>query len=190
MMSEISLDLLSNLKKSRSILSIRRDNIDSHRIQGFLLDYSDEIILLQYISDFRMDGLMILKRSDITEIESDKTDSFQTQILKDDGIFDKIQFNTVYKVDNLHCFFLSLKKINEKELVILENETSDPPIFCLGRVEMIGRKSISIKSFSGRAKWKEESEIFDFNDINSVQIQSSYIKGYQRYFDRNPDSWI
>ena len=76
---------LSKLKEGRNLISIRRGNIDGHKIQGFLLDYSEELILINYVYDFILDGLMVLRRSDISEIKTDKTALLQTQILKEIG---------------------------------------------------------------------------------------------------------
>jgi hypothetical protein len=84
---------LSKLKAGRSLMSIRREEIDGNRIQEFILGHSKELVLINYVYDFKLDGLMVLRLSDITDICSDNTDIFQTQILKEDGLYSKVDFN-------------------------------------------------------------------------------------------------
>lgn len=48
-----------------------------------MLDFSNELLLIQYVYDFNLDGLMALRVSDVTSIEFTKTDMLQTQFLED-----------------------------------------------------------------------------------------------------------
>ncbi len=78
---------LNEMMTDRKLVSIRRDAIDSNSIQGFVLAASDELLLIQYVYDFNLDGLMVLRLSDVTEIKSGATDKFQKQLLIDEQIF-------------------------------------------------------------------------------------------------------
>ena len=71
---------------SEYLVSIERENIDGNKIQGFLLGESDEYVLISYVYDFHLDGLMVLRKMDISLVETTKTDKLQTLLLKDEGI--------------------------------------------------------------------------------------------------------
>lgn len=73
---------LKKFKKEKSLVSIRRKDVDLESFQGFILGYSNDLIFLQYVCDFNLDGFKVIRRSDIEEIELGKTNIFHTQMLK------------------------------------------------------------------------------------------------------------
>ena len=90
-----------------TLVNIKRADIDPNDIQGFVLDESNELILVAYIYDFRFDGFTILHQSDITEINSSKTDIFQTDLLKDEGVTKLINFSAKYNLKSWQGFIVS-----------------------------------------------------------------------------------
>lgn len=55
------MDRLFEFARERKLVSINRDAIDSNSIQGFILGFSDELVVIQYIYDFRLDGPLIIR---------------------------------------------------------------------------------------------------------------------------------
>ena len=174
---------LEKLKKSQTLASIRRESIDGLRIQGFVLAYSKDLILIQYVYDFNVDGIMVLRRSDISEIDTDKTDIFQTQILKDEGLFAEVDFQKEYDVKDWPTVLNSVGK--DYGLVIVEDEISEDPEFLLGEIQDIKNNSVSILGFTGAANWHKEPTEINYEDISSFQAGNNYSKMYKRYFERN-----
>ena len=174
---------LEKLKQSQTLVSIRRESIDGLRIQGFILAYSKELILIQYVYDFNLDGLMVLRRSDISEIDADKTDIFQTQILKDEGLFSEVDFQKEYDVKDWRTVLNTVGK--EYGLVIIEDEVSEDPEFLLGKIQDIKNDSVSILGFTGAASWHEEPTEISYEDISSFQAGNNYLMMYKKYFERN-----
>lgn len=70
----------------RALISILRNNIDPNSIQGFILASSEQLVVLQYVYDFHLDGLMVLSKAEITEIRSTPTDKFQQKLLANDDL--------------------------------------------------------------------------------------------------------
>jgi hypothetical protein len=58
----------------RDLVSIERSNIDQNSIQAFVLASSDELIVLQYVYDFTLNGLMVLRTKDVTKVRCSATD--------------------------------------------------------------------------------------------------------------------
>ena len=52
------LALLDQHHHERDLISVRREDIDDAAIQGFVLARSRELLVLQYISDFHLEGLV------------------------------------------------------------------------------------------------------------------------------------
>lgn len=74
----LSMSDLNKLQQNRALVSIYREHINDTPIQGFILAHSKKLILIQYVYDFNLDGIMVLQRSDVTNIESDESGMFQT----------------------------------------------------------------------------------------------------------------
>jgi hypothetical protein len=177
---------LSKLKKGKTLVSIRRDSIDANSIQGFILDYSKELILIQYVYDFHLDGLMVLRLSDITDISSSQTDIFQTNILKNESLYSMVAFKEKYNVTGWKSVFENIA--SKHRFIIAENEAPediDDPSFILGEVVKIGKKSVTLHGFTGPATWFEKPVKLKFKDISSFQAGNNYAKTYERYFERN-----
>ena len=68
---------IRDLMLNKALVSIGRANIDTRSIQGFVLACSDELVLIQYVYDFNLDGLMVLRVSDISSIKCSATNGFQ-----------------------------------------------------------------------------------------------------------------
>jgi len=174
---------LSKLKEDRNLISIRREKIDDRRTQAFLINYSNELILIKYVYDFILDGLMVLRCSDISEIKSDKTDLLQTQILKDEGTYSDVDFHTKCDLSSWRSAFSSLAPLNR--FITVEDENPEYPLFYLGEVRDIGIESVSILGFSGAANWDDETSEIYYEDISCVQTGNNYANVYERYFERN-----
>jgi len=142
---------LMEFKRERNLVSIRRKGIDENKIQAFILECSKELVLIQYVYDFTIDGLMLLRLSDITEISSNKTDKLQTKILKDDGLYQTIEFNQKYDISNWKSALSALKA--DYEFATIEEEHPDYPLFHLGKILKLGSESLKVKCFSGAANW-------------------------------------
>ena len=174
---------LSNLKAERNLISIRRKEIDERRIQAFLLDYSEDLILIQYVFDFILDGLMVLRRSDICEIESDKTDLLQTKILKDEGLYSKVDFDIECDLKSWGSVLSTLG--SRYRFITIEDENPEYPLLYLGEIHAAETESVSIIGFSGAANWDDEVSVIYYEDISCVQLGNNYVNVYERYFERN-----
>lgn len=175
---------LHSLQESKIQISISRSGIDSFRIRGFILGFSKKILLIQYVSDIRLDGIMALSLNDITEIQQDKTDVFQTQLLKDEGVYKTIDFDKKYKFTSWKSFLETLELKNK--IISIEDETSEFPIHEIGVLKKIKRKSLSVKSFTGAANWQKGKTVMYYEEISALQVESNYLKTYERHFQRNP----
>jgi len=101
------------------LVSIERKDIDPNRIQAFILGVSSKLVLVQYVYDFNIDGLMVLRLSDLTDICCSKTDKFQLELLKDEKLYDKINFNLNYDLTDWKTAVSDLSR--DFEYLILED---------------------------------------------------------------------
>jgi hypothetical protein len=170
---------LKRAKKDRVLMTIARPSIDDRSITGFLLEYSRELILIQYVYDFHLDGLMVLRRSDVEEIKSSRTDHYQTEMMKAEGLYQTVDFNAKHTVSNWPETIKHFQ--GQYRFVIIEAEATKPNLFALGRIENIQKQSVTLHGFNGVGEWHDEPTIVPFADITCLQVGSNYISMYERH---------
>jgi hypothetical protein len=80
----------------RDLVTIERANIDENIIQGYILHESDSLVLIYSVFDFYLDGLRVLRKNDITSMTSTDTDKFHAKLLRDEGIYQKVDLSLNY----------------------------------------------------------------------------------------------
>lgn len=173
---------LSTLLKSRRLVSIRRRDIDGYGIQGFLVGLSDNLLAVEYVYDFQIDGLMVLRRSDITEVRRTATDEFQERLLKKEGIRPGSQTPVSLELDDWSTLIRQLSE--HCPLMILERELGPSPEFAIGRPVRATAAQVEFQSFTGTGKWWPKTERLKYSQLTSLQVNTRYLGFYQRYFER------
>lgn len=177
----LSSKLLRTHIANRDLVNIRREGIDSNSIQGVLLDCSDSLVLIQYIYDFRLDGYMLLRRCDLSEVSCRSTDRFQKELLEAEGVFGQIDFS--FRVP-VHSFEVFLQSRGEDEIIIVEDESADDPEFLIGPIANMDKDTVEIGHFTGIARLVEPLPRIAMERITCCQMDTNYIRFYQRYFER------
>ena len=170
-------------QKQRDLVSIRRDEIDANSIQAFILDSSEELVALQYVYDFNLDGLMFLRVSDVTEVKSTATDRFQRGLLEQERVLERVPFGATFELGGWNSLISQLSR--EHELMILERECGADGDLFIGAIVKVAKTEVHGRYFSGAAKWAKSLEKLKFKDITSCQVGTNYINVYQRHFSRH-----
>ena len=169
--------------KNRNLISLRRSKVDGNGIQGFLVGLSDELLALEYVYDFQVDGLMILRRSDVTETRRTGTDEFQEELLKREGIRAGTQRPAPLELDSWKSAVQQLAA--HYPLLILERELGPSPEFFIGRVTGTSAAQLEFQTFTGTGRWAKAPERLKYKQITSMQANTRYVNFYQRHFDRD-----
>ncbi|MEM6550872.1 MAG: hypothetical protein AAF750_01860 [Planctomycetota bacterium] len=180
---------LRSAKQSRSLVALRRSRIDSHAIQGYIIETTDALTLIQYVRDFTLDGLMVLRTRDITSVKlKSKTDALQHQVLLDDGIDLETIFAPDYPLDSWPELFAFLE--NDSPMLIIESEYGDDPEFLIGFISEVFDTKLKLWHFTGAARWEDEPTEMRYDRVTCCQLNTTYINGYKRHFDRHPEQMI
>lgn len=173
---------LSAYLQKRSLISVRRKDVDGHSIQGFLVGLSDHLVALEYVCDFQVDGLMVLRRSDITEFRRTATDEFQERLLKKEGIRPGTQQPAPLALEGWRSVIDQVAECHP--FMILERELGPAPEFSIGRMLRTTAAQVEFHHFSGVAKWAAKTERLKYSQITSLQVNSRYLRFYQQHFER------
>lgn len=164
-------------------MSTRRRDVDDHGIQGFLVGLSEDLLAIEYVYDFQIDGLMVLRRSDITEVRRTATDEFQERLLKQEGIRPGSQTPMPLDLDSWGQLIRQLS--GHYPLMILERELGPSPEFAIGCPIRATAAQVEFQSFSGTGKWSSKTERLKYSQLTCLQVNTRYLSFYQRHFERN-----
>lgn len=173
---------LAQHQKERNLVSVSRNGINDFPMEAFVLGFSDELLLLQYVYDFHLDGLKVLRMADVTEITCTDTCHFQRQLLEQEGLIEQIPFDLSLDLRNWQTLLEQLATMYP--LMILECEKLDDPDFIIGQLDHTSESAAEMQWFSGTGDWDDDLAALAFDDITSCQVDTNYINFYQRYFER------
>jgi hypothetical protein len=162
-------------------VDIRREGIDSRSMQAVLLGCSDSLLLVQYVYDFRLNGYMLLRRCDLSEVRCRSTDRFQKELLETEGVFGQINFGFGVPIQSFEAF---LQSRGEHEIIIVQDEAADDPEFLIGTVAGVDADAVEIRHFTGIARVEEPYPRIAMDRITCCQMGTDYIRFYQRHFNR------
>ena len=174
---------LANHLDNRSLVSVQRRAVDGYGIQGFLVGVSDLFVALEYVYDFQIDGLMFLRRSEISSIRRTATDEFQESLMGSEGLRPGSQGPIPPKLESWRSLLEELT--GRYPFMILERELGPSPSFSIGRVVSIAPAQVEIQPFSGTAAFSNKFRRLKYSQITSLQVNTRYLGFYQRHFARN-----
>jgi hypothetical protein len=175
-------ETLLQFQQQRSLVSLRRSAIDDSAIQCFVLGASDQLVLLQYVYDFHLDGMMVLRVGDVSDVTRSKTDEFQERLLAAEGLLTQVPFDYALDLSNWRHAITELSGIHP--LLQLECELLDDPDFVIGRTLAFDEEQVTLQYFTGVANWLEEPISVRYDDLTSCQVNNNYMNVYQRHFKR------
>lgn len=138
-------------------------------VSGFLLDYSEQWILLQSNPvDFIIDGYILIKNKNIDDVYQEESDEFTEKVIRLKGFIpayiDKLPLNNTPEV---------FKLINAKHGIFSFYKKSETTLYP-GRLIAIDDETLTIEWIDTRGKWTEERS-FKANKIRTVEFGNDYL---------------
>jgi hypothetical protein len=173
---------LEHYQKRRELVSLHRSAIDNLSILGFVIGVSDQLVALQYVYDFSLDGLLVLRREDISDVSRNRGTEFQQSLLATEGMVRKIPFGLQLSLETWDAALSQLALLSP--LLILQAEAKTTPSFVIGRLVKATAKQAEVLGFSVDGRWYTAPTCIRYSDLTWVQADTNYIRFYQRHFDR------
>lgn len=165
-------------KKQISRFYISVNEVEKY-IDGFVLDSSEQFVLLRECVDFDTKGLVIIPSNKITKLRQSKMERSFTKIYKAEKLIDKA---TIFNKISLESFILIFKAIKYKyKYVIVENVFQGSMEFCIGEIKRINKSSVSILYFDITGKVDNETTTIPFEDIANIEFDSNYINTFIKH---------
>ena len=166
---------------NKEIVKIYRTVTDGEaNIFGFILEVSNQFLLIQNENDFTLDGYSIIKKNHFHSVRCNKLEKTTKRILKSEGIT-KADYgiNKVIGLDNWKSVFEDLKR-NDCH-VIVECEDLKEPLFLIGEIVKISKKSVNILYYDAEGVFDSKPTKVRFKDITLVKFDDRYSTIFRKY---------
>lgn len=178
------MDILKKIESFQDLkkfAQIKRKVSKSVRLKnsGYILDHSDDFVVLQECEDFRALGFTILPISQIKKVQHKKSDAYYDKIMEWEGIKDEIFLHTTLDLTSWVSIFNIFKIL--KKPIIIECEGSDIDAFNIGPVAKVNKKSVELLHFDAKGKIEKSPTEIRFEDISCVQFDERYIDVFYKY---------
>lgn len=168
-------------KFARITRSISKYNKPIER--GFVVDYSDDFIVLQESDNFRLLGFIVLPNSTIKEWRYNANDAFYEKLVKLEESDAAIKVKTKVELNGWKSLFQSLKDNNKYVIVECQHHKIDS--FVIGEIVSVKEKSVSILYFNPEAIFDKKPTKIKFKNITKITFDDRYIDVFQKYINTN-----
>ena len=162
-------------------IKIKRCKTDAEDLNVIPLAIGQNLVLLQNLYDFDIDGYVIIRIKDITSVIITKSQQFSQFILKKEGILSTIKKPPISSIDNWENVFTELSDLGKN--IIVECESIESSNFFIGKIIAIDKNSLFILHFNGAGEWDEEPKEISLKDITSISFDSRYINVISKYLN-------
>ena len=178
---KVSAKELADFKSQLALVDIERPAIGEDKLYGFIVGFSEDLVLVREVDYILIAGLKLVRRIDITAVTEGETNVFQRSLIEAEGFLsdDVLKFQgPVHSYDGwLACF-------PKDQIFIIENELAEETEFYIGKIISADVDQVLLHNFNGAARWDEKIDEIPTNRITSAQTDSSYTNYYQRHFQR------
>ncbi|PIQ14338.1 MAG: hypothetical protein COW67_14420 [Flavobacteriales bacterium CG18_big_fil_WC_8_21_14_2_50_32_9] len=144
-------------------------------ITGMIIDYSQEWVFIKYIPvDFVVDGFMFIRKKFIIDFWRENREKFKENVIMKK--LQELEFTNVFDMSSVNSLFNSLVKSK----IIFDIEFEDDETCYMGQLHSLGSNIMSMKMLHIDGQLQEE-QLFDINDVYTVQFNNDYINTLVSY---------
>ncbi|MEI7487572.1 MAG: hypothetical protein WCJ72_09220 [Chryseobacterium sp.] len=135
-------------------------------VVGFILNVSDEFLMIQETYDFTLAGIKIIPYEKISSIRHNRFDKTSEKIFSEEGLIklnQKIIDNTSLK--SAESLFKSIKKQNFH--CIIDSAKKKKDFFSIGEIIDVNEKSVIIRNYDPTGKINKKPHKISFKNLES-----------------------
>jgi hypothetical protein len=170
---------LQRLADRNRLVTIERKRIDDHRLHGYLLAVSPQLILLRYDYDFQIDGYTVVRRQDVTRLVRRDVDRFHERIESEEGMTDDMGPPRLIDVTDWRSALSSLQRVGCN--VSLEHEPDLTYLYLVGKILNVGSRSVTMLGFDTLARWYDKPKRIPYRNITRICFENRYISLLSKY---------
>lgn len=173
--------LLEKCILTKTLVKLEREVVEGEAdIAGFILDKSDQFLLVQQVEEFDLNGYAIIRKDHFSALRANEFDEVMEQILKEEGILKKkYGLKKTISLDSWTSMFETLKKKDFH--VIVECEDLEEPTFTIGPVTKVGKNSVQVHFYDAIGVYDKKPTKIKFEDITLVRFGDRYSTIFRKY---------
>ncbi|MGB7208381.1 MAG: hypothetical protein WBD27_06965 [Pyrinomonadaceae bacterium] len=161
------------------MIKIRTKHPDGTDFGGIVLENKRSFVIIQQITSFEPDGIVIIPKTWIKGIRNGKFEKCANEIIRsiltNEGL---VASGWHTELNTLEAIMAHLKANNVWPAVeVLYNGDAS---FYIGPVIDILPNSFKIHSYDASGKWEKKYEL-EYKEVFKVEINSSYVKNFNEY---------
>ncbi|MCL2130903.1 MAG: hypothetical protein FWH36_00385 [Lentimicrobiaceae bacterium] len=176
-MKERIKDFFENKKFARITRQVSEDSNAISR--GYIVDFSNDFIVIHETDDFKMLGYSILPIKDIKELRYNNYDRYYDKIMKWEQEKDNITLKSKVNLKNWKSIFETFQA--NKSNIIVYREDPEFDSFTIGSIEKVTTKSVYILYFDANGFWDKEPTKIGFANITKILFDDRYIDVFSKY---------
>ncbi len=147
--------------------------------RGYIVDFSDDFLVMQESDDFRLLGFDILPIKYFKKIRYNKNDKYYDKIMFLENEKKNIGIKTKVDLTDWVSIFNSLKEKNKN--VIIECENPEIDSFTIGSIKKVANKSVFIQHFDATGFLDNELTKIRYKNITKIIFDDRYIDVFSKY---------
>jgi len=149
---------------------------------GIIFSQNNEFVLMCDFNDFNYDGFVVLSKSDISEIERTKRETFFDLILEREGIKKKVSKKLAALQFELGTYRQMFRKLEKQNVpIIIEELYQSDTQFQIGLIEAVKKEKVFINYIDAEGKYDPKIMPSKFKDITFFRIDSPYTNLFYKY---------
>lgn len=184
-LQSVDIDLSKYIDNSDHVRLNRRFNNEESHLSGFILEMSEQFILIQIHEEFLLDGYAIVRKDQVHSYRCNLTDRTQKKILQNEGVLDtQLGISTKIDLSTWQTIFRSLR--NADFHVIIECEALQDPDFIIGPVKRIDKHGVKINFYDSAGRLLKFLTYVPYDQITVVKFDNRYTTVFKKYLKQKP----
>jgi hypothetical protein len=146
---------------------------------GYILGFSEKLILLHETDDFKVDGYAIIRMDQIKKVRFNKSDKYFDKMMIWEHLIEKVGIKYQIDLTNWQLAFKSLQNLGLS--IIAECEAEDMDTFTIGPITKVGKKYIHITCFDVEGFFDDTPTSIDYESITRIAFDSDYLNVFSKY---------
>jgi len=147
--------------------------------RGYIVDYSENFIILQETDDFKVFSYLALPIAQISTIRFNSHDRFYDKIMVLEKEIENISLPHKIDLSSWQTIFKSIKTIGLNVIVECENPNIDT--FTIGPITKTTKNLVYILYFDPTGFIDEKPTSIDYESITKVMFDDRYINVFSKY---------
>ena len=158
------------------------DELGITHFEGLVFEQNDEFILMSDSTDFFYDGLVILRKKDVSEIRHSDNERFIQHIMENEGwIKSTFEYKSKIRIQ-LRTLPEVLTQLKELGIaIIIECKYGDNDIFQIGPVNEVTKEFVKLDYFNAKGEYDLKPTFAKLEEITHIKVDSPYANIFQKY---------